>query len=104
MPIIAVFLLAMVQVAVVVRDQVAVIHAAREGARAAAVSSAPAGAAGSTARAATPLEPLNVSLSSSGGRVAVTVRYTSRTDVPIVGAFIPDVELTGRATMKVEPS
>jgi hypothetical protein len=32
----------------------------------------------------------------------VSVRYTSRTKVPIVGALVPDRKLTASAVMRVE--
>ena len=35
-------------------------------------------------------------------RVEVVVRYRSETAVPLVGRLVGDVELTGRATMRVE--
>jgi hypothetical protein len=37
-----------------------------------------------------------------GGEVTVTVRYTSVTDLPLVGALFPDPELHASATMRVE--
>jgi len=33
----------------------------------------------------------------------VTVTAISATDVPLIGALLPDVEVTGRATMLLEP-
>lgn len=103
MPIVVVLLLVMVQAAIVVRDQIAVIHAAREGARAAAVSSGPSASAGRGARAAARLEPLTVATVTHGSQVTVTVKHVEHTDVPIVGAFLPDVLLTGSVTMQFEP-
>ena len=37
-----------------------------------------------------------------GGEVTVTVRYTSVTNLPLVGALFPDPELHASATMRVE--
>ncbi len=103
LPLLVLFLLAGVQMLVVIRAQLAVVHAAREGARAAAVSPAPGGAASGAANAAVALDDLGVSTSAGGGRVRVEVRYLVRTDVPLVGALIGDVTVVGTASMAVEP-
>ncbi|MET0910107.1 MAG: TadE family type IV pilus minor pilin [Ilumatobacteraceae bacterium] len=103
LPLLALLLLAIVQLVVVVRDQLAVVHAAREGARAAAVSSAPDGDGAAAARGATSLTPLEVSVGHTNGSAAVTVRYQSRTDVPLIGAVLPDINVESTATMRDEP-
>lgn len=100
-PLLAVFLLAGVQLVVVGRDQLAVIHAAREGARAAAVSSSPGDGLGA-ARASTPLA-VSVTVGSGGGVVRVTVTRRVPTDVPLVGPLLPDVTVRATATMRLEP-
>jgi hypothetical protein len=104
MPIIAIFLLAIVQIVVIVRGQVAVIHAAREGARAAAVSASPNSAAVAASRAGAGIAPVIVATSTTGKTITVTVRFIDHTNVPLIGAFIPDITLIGRATMRFEPS
>ena len=83
----------------------AVAHAAREGARAAAVAADTAGAARRAAEAAVHLEPgrLAVTTAVVGDLVRVTVRYRAPTEVPIVGAFVHDVALVETVTMAVEP-
>jgi Flp pilus assembly protein TadG len=106
LPLLVLFLLAVVQVGLVVRDQVLVTHAAREAARAAAVDPQPA-AAREGALAAARLDParLTVELSgatTTGGRVTAVVRYRSPTRVPLVGPLVGDRELVARATMRVE--
>jgi Flp pilus assembly protein TadG len=103
LPLLALLLLALVQLVVVVRDQLAVVHAAREGARAAAVSGAPDGDGAAAARKATSLNPLEVSVGHSGGSATVTVRYRSPTDVPLIGAVLPDIVISSTATMRDEP-
>lgn len=103
-PLIVVMLLALVQVALVVRDQVAVIHAAREGARAAAVNGAGPDDGVAAARAATGLDPGRLAV--QVGKAAVvraTAVYRSPTDVPIVGRFIGDVTVKASAVMRAEP-
>lgn len=106
LPLVALLLLLVVQVGLVVRAQVLVIHGAREGARAAAVEAAP-GAARDAVEAGTGLggDRLDVEVSGRdgpGSRVTVEVRYRAPTDVPLVGGLVGDVTVTGRASMRVE--
>ena len=103
LPLLALLLLSLVQLTVVVRDQLAVVHAAREGARAAAVSGAPDGDGAAAARQATVLTPLEVSVDHTDGSARVTVRYRSPTDVPLIGAVLPDIHIEATATMRDEP-
>jgi Flp pilus assembly protein TadG len=104
-PLVCVGLLLLVQVAVVVRSQVAVVHAAREAARAAAVSADPVGDGGAAGRDA--LGPLaagaTVDVRAGPVTVTVAVRRTVRTDVPLVGALVPDVTVDASAVMRIEP-
>lgn len=106
MPVVALLLLSVVQVALVVRDQVLVVHAAREAARAAAVDPSP-GAARQAAVAATSLRPerLDVDVPPVGGAgrlVTATVAYRSPTAAPLIGPLLPDVVVRGRASMRRE--
>lgn len=105
LPLVAVFLFGAVQVVAVARDQIAVVHAARELARAAAVAGDPPPNGSSIVGGITDLEParLAVSVSSSSELVRAEVRYRSATDVPFVGALLPDVTVVGTATMAREP-
>jgi Flp pilus assembly pilin Flp len=99
LPLVALLLLAVVQVGLVVRDQVLVTHAAREAARAAAVGSPArdAALAGSGLRA----DRLVVEVR-RGELVRVTVRYRSPTDLPLVGPLLPDLDLWAKAAMRTE--
>ena len=103
LPLLALLLLTLVQLTVIVRDQLAVVHAAREGARGAAVSGAPDGDGAAAARAATSLTPLDVSVGHTNGSTTVVVRYRSPTDVPLIGAVLPDIDIESTATMRDEP-
>jgi hypothetical protein len=98
-----VFLLCFVQVAVVIRDQLAVQAAARDGARAASAAADGASAARRAAHSAVALRPLAVATTETSRLVTVTVRYVHHTTVPIVGRFLPDVTLTAATTMLLEP-
>ena len=106
LPLVAVLLLALVQLGFLVRDQVLVVHAAREAVRQAAVDPA-SDAARRAAAASSGLAPdrLEVSVSGRGGpgsRVRVTVTYRAPTNVPLVGAAVGDVDMHASATMRVE--
>jgi Flp pilus assembly protein TadG len=103
LPMLCVLLLGVAQVAVVVRDQLAVQLAAREAARAAAVAAAASAAGRAAADAAVTLRPLVVDVASNGATVTATVRYIEPTDVPLIGMLLPDVTVTASATMQVEP-
>lgn len=102
LPLLMTVMLAGVQAYLVVRAQIAVTHAAREGARAAAVSAAPTAAARRAARASTVLDDIDVTTALANGRVRVTVRSVVHTDVPLVGLAIGDITVTGEAAMAVE--
>ena len=102
LPLLFVFLLGIVQLVVIVRDQLAVELAAREAARAAAVAAEP-GAADSAAAQAVALRPLIVGIISTGDTVTVTVRHVTPTDVPLIGLILPDITVTAAATMALEP-
>jgi Flp pilus assembly protein TadG len=106
LPLVALALLLVVQVGLVVREQVLVTGAAREAARTAAVvgpdDRAAIERAASRAGALDP-ERLHVEVrSTADGTVEVSVRYRSRTELPLVGALVPDVDLRASATMRRE--
>ena len=106
LPLVVVLLLALVQAAVVARDQILVTHAAREAARAAAVDD-DVDVARRAAEQAGPLaaERLDVAVTGRdgvGSRVRVVVRYTLPTRVPLVGRVLDEVTVTASATMRVE--
>jgi len=102
LPIVVVAVLAIVQVAVAMRDEIAVELAAREGARAAAVTTDMSGAAGAAARRAIDL-PIEVSTSSDGTSVTVSVTYIDPTDVAIIGRLIGPITHRASVTMALEP-
>ena len=103
LPMVCLLLLDMVQVAVIGRDQLAVQLAAREAARAAAVSAQPVGAGIAAAHRAVALRPLDVLISEGDGIVTAIVRFTDHTDVALIGALLPDVVLSATVTMAAEP-
>ena len=105
LPLVVVVALAALQVALVARDQVLVVHAAREGARHAAVSPDDTAvrevAAGATALHRSRLT-IQTRRRTGGAPVSVTASYVAPTEVPLVGALVGDVELEGTVTMRSE--
>lgn len=103
LPIVALALLAVIQVGLVVHARVMVTHATREGARVAAVGGSHADVVEAVvASGGLPPQRLSVDVSTDGGRSTVVVRYRAPTDVPIVGALVGEVEMEGVATMRSE--
>jgi Flp pilus assembly protein TadG len=105
-PFIVLLLLAIVQLGLVVRDEILTVHASREAARTGAVDPNP-DAPRRAAVASSGLDPHRMSVSATprgapGSTLSVTVRYSSPTEVPLVGAFLPDVRLRAVAAIRVE--
>jgi Flp pilus assembly protein TadG len=100
-PLVCLFMLAVVQVGLVVGDHLLAHHAAREAARAAAVSAQPAAAGAAAVARSAP--GASVSVASDERTVTATVELVSHTDVPLIGALIPDITITATATMAREP-
>ena len=100
LPFVVACLLLVVQVGLVVRAQVLVIHGAREAARTAAVGEVPPPPDG--------LDPARTVVEvrrtgrDAGDRVTAVVVHRVPTDLPLIGPLLPDLELRGRATMRVE--
>jgi Flp pilus assembly protein TadG len=103
LPLLFMFLLGLVQLVVIVRDQLAVQLAAREAARAAAVTGSSDASAQRAAARAIALRPLTVVTRLSADTVTVTVTHLTQTDVPLIGALLPDITVTAEATMALEP-
>jgi len=102
LPLVVLLLLAVLQTALVVRDYVATVHAAREAARAASVDRRTDAAATAARRV---LQGAHVVVSprpSVGGPIRVEVTYRSVTNLPLVGVLFPDPELHAAATMRTE--
>src|SRR5690349_2880636 len=102
LPFLFLFMLGLVQLALLVRDQVLVVHAAREAAREASVGS---GDARVRAAATTVLHDAHVTIgprTEVGAPVEVQVTFVERAKVPIVDTFFPDRTLHASAVMRVE--
>jgi Flp pilus assembly protein TadG len=102
LPFLILGLMAIVQTGLVVRDQLGVVHAAREAARAASVDPDPSRAV-RAARRTLPGADVHVGTRPAvGGEITVDVSYTSITDLPLVGVRCRDPELHASAPMRVE--
>ena len=103
-PVVLLGILLVLQLALVGRDQLLVSHASREAARAAAVDPRTVAARDGALAATTGLDParLDVDAHRIGERIRVSLRYRSRTALPVVGGLVPDPVLAARVTMRVE--
>jgi hypothetical protein len=102
LPVLVLFLLALVQTALVARDRLLVQDAARAAVREASVD-AGAGRVVDAARRTLPGVEVEVHRSSGvGDPVVVVVRYRDHTNLPLVGPLYPDVSLHATATMRAE--
>jgi Flp pilus assembly protein TadG len=106
LPLVMILLLAVAQLGLLVRDQILVVHAAREAAREAAVepgADAPRHAAlASSTLDASRLTVTTTGRGAPGSRVRVEVAYRASTGVPLLGAAVGDLTLRASATMRVE--
>ena len=94
--------MALLQVALVVRGQLAVEHAAREAVRVASVDR-DAGAARAAGRRVLPDARVAVGARPDVGEpISVDVSLHLVTDLPLVGPLFPDPDLRAHAVMRVE--
>jgi hypothetical protein len=102
LPLVFGMLILLFQIAVVARDDILVVHAARDAAREATVTG---DVARVTVAAHRTLPGAAVTIVRRGGvaePVEVVISFVAHTDLPLVGALLPDVTLHGRAVMRVE--
>lgn len=102
LPIVLLMLLVVVQAGLVVRDEILVVEATREAARAASLDADPAAASRAAARVLPDAVVVVGRRGAVGEPVQVTVSVVSHTDLPVVGALLPDPRLRATATMRVE--
>jgi hypothetical protein len=104
LPVLVVLMLVVVQVGQVVRQQILVIHTAREVARSAAVSPVAPSAAQVAERHGFDPHRLEVEVRppDSDGFVTARVRVVVATDVVLVGSLLPEVPLVAEAHMRAE--
>lgn len=102
LPMLMMLLLLLIQGALVVRDQVLTVNAAREAAREASVDGGRIRIVSAANRVVDGVDVDVVERGKVGEPVTVRTRYTSKTKVPLVGALLPDIELEATSTMRVE--
>jgi Flp pilus assembly protein TadG len=108
MPVVLLALLLIVQVGIVVRDALALDQAAREGARAMAITASPDEARAAVGRAAGPLDASRVATSVSdatkrGEDADVDLSYIEELRIPIVSKIVSlHLPLKAEATMRLE--
>jgi Flp pilus assembly protein TadG len=102
LPVVLVLGLVLVQATLVLRDQLVVVHAAREAVRATSLDPDP-GRGQTAAEAVLPGALVRLGRRPPVGElVAIEVHYRSPTAVPVVGPLLADVALEARAVMRVE--
>jgi hypothetical protein len=99
LPILVMVMLLVFQVALIGKDHLVAVHAAREGARAASV--------GDDATSVVHRFLPGASVGTQGGHaigdpVRVDVGYVSRTSLPLVGPLLPDVRVRASVEMRTE--
>jgi Flp pilus assembly protein TadG len=102
LPVLVLFLLALVQTALVARDELLVQDAAHAAAREASVDAGPVRIADAARRT---LGGVDVDVHRSGrvgDEVKVVVHYRDHTNLPLVGPLFPDLVLRASATMRAE--
>jgi Flp pilus assembly pilin Flp len=102
LPLVAMLAVGIVQVAIIVRDQILTVHAAREAVR---VASVDANIEHVRAASARVLPGAHVEIGvrpNIGEPITVSVHFRAQTNVPLLGALIPDVTLQAAASMVTE--
>jgi hypothetical protein len=102
LPLLFLLLMAVFQVAVIARDQVLTVQAARAAVREAAVGAGNGRVQGAARDVLAGAEVDVRTPGEIGEPVVVQVHYKSRTTLPLVGALFPDPELSARAVMRRE--
>jgi hypothetical protein len=102
LPVLVLFLLALVQTALVARDAVLVQDAARAAVREAAVDAGTGRIRDAARRTLSGVEVEVHRAAGVGDPVEVRVQYREHTNLPLVGPLFPDLTLRARATMRAE--
>jgi Flp pilus assembly protein TadG len=102
LPLVLALALAVVQLAVVARDQVLVVHAARQAARTASVDPVPDHAVAAARRVAGDVTVHLAPRPGAGEEQVVTVERRVPVRIALLAPFFPDVVVSGRAVMRVE--
>ena len=101
-PVIAIFLLLIVQVGLVVEKKILVTNSSREAARILSVEN---NSERAVAKAQEILKDANVSISrpsTQGEYLTVTVSKVVKSNMPILGVIFPDVTVSSKTSMRIE--
>jgi hypothetical protein len=90
------------QIALVARDEILVVHAARDATREATLTRDPGRVAAAARRTLPGATVRVVSRGAVGEPVRVAITYIAHTDLPLIGALLPDLTLKGGSVMQVE--
>jgi len=101
-PVVFLLALSLLQAALVLRDDLVLVDAAREAARAASLDPDPARISGAATAVLPGATVRSGPRPAVGDLVTVRVSYRSPTTLPLVGPLLPDPVLVARATMRVE--
>ena len=102
LPLVLALLVLVFQVALVARDEILVVHVARDAAREATVTRDPGAVRAAAVRNLPGATVRVVRRGSVGEPVEVAVTYVSRTQLPLIGALLPDLTLHADSVMRVE--
>jgi hypothetical protein len=102
LPVVIMMLMAVLQVALLARDQVLTVQAARAAVREAAVAAGNARVQGAAKDVLSGAKVDVVSTGDIGEPVVVRIEYRSRTTLPLIGPLFPDPDLHARAVMRRE--
>ncbi len=102
LPVVLIFVLFVIQVGLVVRDQIALVHACGSAARAASISSQPNSAAAELFARIPSLSEAALQISTSDKYVTIRVSSLSKTDLPLIGALTPDISIHAEATYRLQ--
>jgi TadE-like protein len=102
LPLVFGLLLLLVQIGLVGRDELLVVHAARDAVREATLTANAADVARAAQRTLPGSTAHIVRRGSIGEAVEVQVTYVSRTNLPLIGALLPDITVHGASVMRVE--
>ena len=102
MPVVVIFMLLILQVGLVVREQIALIHACGAAARAASIADSPSEAASSVFSASSFGDAAEITVATNDGMVTVDVVFDHPTNLAIVGFFLPDITLRATATYQLQ--
>ncbi|MGA1508123.1 MAG: TadE/TadG family type IV pilus assembly protein [Ilumatobacteraceae bacterium] len=101
-PVLVIALLGAIQVFVILVDRIHLVHVTRDAARAASVGDDPRSAAEMVINRSFPDREISLTVSMSDDVVTVEMVLSNPTNVPIIGRFLPEVELRESLSMLAE--